>query len=154
VNSLLGKMTVHYNITTRDFIEENGDFIDGSAVLFDSLPYELDAVLHLTNEDGVNRISLNFNYPNYPNEGFVSCELESEITCSNETFNFLFDFSDFIFINENEAFLKGTLAANLFDSEDVDCFKYELLIQQDNCQEIILNSTIHPICYSFDDEDE
>ena len=154
VNSLSGKMTVHYKITTRDFIEENGDFIDDSAVIYDSLSHELDAVLHLTNEDGVNSISLNFNYPNYPNEGFVSCELESEITCSNETFNFLFDFSDFIFINENEAFLKGTLAANLFDSEDVDCFKYELLIQQDNCQEIILNSTIHPICYSFDDEDE
>jgi ADP-ribosyl-[dinitrogen reductase] hydrolase len=153
VNSLLGKMTVHYNITTRDFIEENGDFIDGSAVLFDSLPYELDAVLHLTNEDGVNRISLNFNYPNYPNEGFVSCELESEITCSNETFNFLFGFDEFIFINKNEALLKGTLAVNLFDSEDVDCFRYELLIQQDNCQEIILNSTITPNCYFFDDEE-
>ena len=154
VNSLLGKMTVHYNITTRDFIEENGDFIDGSAVLFESLPHELDAVLHLTNEDGVNSISLNFNYPNYPNEGFVSCELESEITCSNENFNFLFDFNEFIFINENEALLKGNLAVNLFDSEDVDCFRYELLIQQNNCQEIILNSTIHPFCRSFDDEDE
>jgi ADP-ribosylglycohydrolase len=154
VNSLRGKMIVHYNITTLDYTEENGVFKDDSAVLFDSVPHELEAVLNLTNEDGVNSISINFNYPNYPNEGFVSCELESEITCSNETFNFLFDFSDFIFINENEAFLKGTLAANLFDSEDVDCFKYELLIQQDNCQEIILNSTIHPICYSFDDEDE
>ena len=116
VNSISGKMTVHYKITTRDFIEENGNFIDGSAVLFDSLPHELDAVLHLTNEDGVNSISLNFNYPNYPNEGFVSCELESEITSSNEDFNFLLDFSDFIFINENEALLNGTLAVNLFDS--------------------------------------
>ena len=154
VNSLLGKMTVYYKITTRDFIEENGDFIDGSAVLFDSLPHKLDAVLHLTNEDGVNSISLNFNYPNYPNEGFVSCELETEITCSNEDFFFLLDFNDFIFINENEALLKGTLAVNLFDSNDVDNFKYELLIRQDNCQEIILNSTIHPICHSFYDEDE
>jgi ADP-ribosylglycohydrolase len=154
VNSLLVKMTVHYNITTRDFIEENGDFIDGSAVLFDSLPHELDAVLHLTNEDGVNSISLNFNYPNYPNEGFVSCELESEITCSNETFNFLLDFSDFIFINENEALLKGTLAVNLFDSDNVDNFKYELLIEQDNCKEILLNSTIYPITHFFDNDED
>jgi ADP-ribosylglycohydrolase len=153
VNSLSGKMTVRYNITTRDFIEENGDFIDGSAVLFDSLPHKLDAVLHLTNEEGVNSISLNFNYPNYPNAGFVSCKLETEITCSNEHFYFLLDFNDFIFINENEALLKGTLAVNLFDSEDVDNFRYELLIQQDNCKKIILNSTIIPFC-RFEEEDE
>jgi ADP-ribosylglycohydrolase len=154
VNSLRGKMIVHYNITTLDYTEENGVFKDDSAILFDSVPHELEAVLHLTNEDGVNSISLNFNYPKYPNEGFVSCELESEITCSNETFNFLFDFNEFVFINENEAILKGTLAINLFDSEDVDNFKYELIIQQDNCKEIILNSTINPICNFFDDEEE
>ena len=142
VNSLSGKMIVNYNITNRDYLEENGVFKDASAILFDAVSHELDAILHLTNEDGVNSISLNFNYPNYPNAGFVSCELESEITCSNENFNLLLDFSDFIFINENEALLKGTLAVNLFDSDDVDNFKYELLIRQDNCKEIILNSTI------------
>ena len=153
VNSLRGKMIVNYNITTRDYIEENGVFKDDSAVLFDSVPYELDAVLHLTNEYGVNSISLNFNYPNYPNSGFISCELESEITSSNEDFNFLLDFSDFIFINGNEALLKGTLAVNLFDSDDVDNFKYELLIRQDNCKEIILNSTINKIKHFFDEEE-
>jgi len=153
VNSLRGKMIVNYNITTRDYTEKNGVFKDDSAVLFDAVPHELDAILHLTNEYGVNSISLNFNYPNYPNSGFVSCELESEITCSNEDFHFLLDFSDFIFINENEALLKGTLAVNLFDSDNVDNFKYELLIEQDNCKEIILNSTINPV-YHFFDEDE
>ena len=115
---------------------------EDSAQLFNSLPHELEAILHLTNEVGVNTISLNFNYPNYPNEGFVSCELESEITCSNETFCFLIDFFEIIFINENETLLKGTLAVNLFNSDDVDCFQFELLIQQENCQEIIKNSTI------------
>jgi ADP-ribosylglycohydrolase len=153
VNSLRGKMIVYYNITTRDYIEENGVFKDDSAVLFDSVPYELDAILHLTNEYGVNSISLNFNYPNYPNSGFISCELESEITSSNEDFNFLLDFSDFIFINENEALLKGTLAVNLFDSDNVDNFKYELLIEQDNCKEILLNSTIYPITHFFDEDE-
>jgi hypothetical protein len=147
-------MIVRYNITTLEYTEENGVFKDDSAILFDAISHELDAILHLTNEDGVNSISLNFNYPNYPNAGFVSCELESEITCSKETFNFLFDFSEFVFINENEALLKGTLAINLFDSNNVDSFKYELLIQQDNCKEIILNSTINPICYFFEDEKE
>lgn len=150
VNSLRGKMIVNYNITTLDYTEENGFFKDDSAVLFDSVPHELDASLHLTNEDGSNSISLNFNYPNYPNTGFVTCELESEITCFNEDFNFLLDFTDIILINENEALIKGTLAVNLFDSNNVDCFKYELLIQQDNCQEIILNSTIHPTCHFFE----
>jgi len=153
VNSLRGKMIVNYNITTRDYIEENGVFKDDSAVLFDSVPYELDAILHLTNEYGVNSISLNFNYPNYPNSGFISCELESEITSSNEDFNFLLDFSDFIFINENEALLNGTLAVNLFDSDNVDNFKYELLIEQDNCKEILLNSTIYPITHFFDEDE-
>lgn len=147
VNSLSGKMIVNYNITNRDYLEENGVFKDASAILFDAVSHELDAILHLTNEDGVNSISLNFNYPNYPNAGFVSCELESEITCSNENFNLLLDFSDFIFINENEALLKGTLAVNLFDSDEVDNFKYELLIRQDNCKEIILNSTIGSFNY-------
>lgn len=153
VNSLRGKMIVNYNITTRDYIEENGVFKDDSAVLFDSVPYELDAILHLTNDYGVNCISLNFNYPNYPNSGFISCELESEITSSNDDFNFLLDFSDFIFINENEALLKGTLAVNLFDSDNVDNFKYELLIEQDNCKEILLNSTIYPITHFFDEDE-
>ena len=153
VNSLRGKMIVNYNITTRDYIEENGVFKDDSAVLFDSVPYELEAILHLTNEYGVNSISLNFNYPNYPNSGFISCELESEITSSNEDFNFLLDFSDFIFINENEALLNGTLAVNLFDSDNVDNFKYELLIEQDNCKEILLNSTIYPITHFFDEDE-
>ncbi len=154
VNSIRGKMIVNYNITTRDYIEENGVFKDDSAILFDSVPYELDATLHLTNEYGVNSISLNFNYPNYPNSGFISCELESEITSSNEDFNFLLDFSDFIFINENEALLNGTLAVNLFDSDNVDNFKYELLIEQDNCKEILLNSTIYPITHFFDDDED
>lgn len=63
VNSLSGKMIVNYNITSRDFIEENGVFKDDSAVLFDSVSYELDAILHLTNDDGINSISLHFNYP-------------------------------------------------------------------------------------------
>ena len=153
VNSLRGKMIVKYNITTLDYTEENGIFKDDSAILFDSESHELDAILHLTNKNGVNSISLNFNYPNYPNSGFVSCELESEITCSNEDFNFLIDFSDFIFINENEAIIKGTLAVNLFDSNNVDCFKYELLIKQDNCKEIIQNSTINPNYHFFDVEE-
>jgi ADP-ribosylglycohydrolase len=153
VNILSGKMIVNYNITTRDYTEENGVFKDDSAVLFDSVPYELDAILHLTNEYGVNTISLNFNYPNYPNAGFVSCELETDITCSNEHFYFLLDFNDFIFINENEALLKGTLAVNPFDSDNVDNFKYELFIRQDNCQKIIQNSTINPIYHFFDDDE-
>ncbi len=147
VNSLKGKMILIYNITTRDYIEENGVFKDDSVILFDTIPHELEATLHLTNENGVNSISLNFYYPNYPNEGFVSCELESEITCSNENFNFLIDFSDFTFINENEAVLKGTLAVNLFDSDNVDNFKFEFYIKQINCQELISNSTISPICH-------
>jgi ADP-ribosyl-[dinitrogen reductase] hydrolase len=153
VSSLSGKMIVNYKITTRDYTEENGVFKDDSAILFDAVPHQLEAILHLTNEDGVNSISLNFNYPNYPNAGFVSCELESEITCSNENFNFLLDFSEIIFINENAALLKGSLAVNLFDSNDVDNFKYELLIKQDNCKEIIQNSTINPIYHFFDEEE-
>jgi ADP-ribosylglycohydrolase len=153
VNSLSGKMTVNYKITSLGDTEEEPYVDRGEAVLFNIVPHEIDVVLHLTNEEGVNSISLNFNYPNYPNSGFVSCELESEITCSNEDFNFLLDFSDFIFINENEALLKGTLAVNLFDSDNVDNFKYELLIQQDNCQKIIQNSTINPICHFFDDDE-
>lgn len=152
-NSLRGNMIVNYKTTTLGDTEEE-PFIDrGEAVLFTIVPHEIDVVLHLTNKEGVNSISLNFNYPNYPNSGFVSCELESEITCSNEDFNFLLDFSDFIFINENEALLKGTLAVNLFDSDNVDNFKYELLIQEDNCQEIIQNSTINPIYHFFDDDE-
>ena len=154
VNNLKGKMILIYNLTTRDNTEENGILKDDSAILFDAIPHELEAILHLTNENGLNSISLNFNYPNYPNEGFVSCELESEITCSNENFNFLIDFSDFIFINENEAILKGTLAVNLFDSDNVDNFKFEFFINQINCQELINNSTISPICHFFKDNEE
>ncbi|MEY3501077.1 MAG: hypothetical protein RL308_2749, partial [Bacteroidota bacterium] len=71
-----------------------------------------------------------------------------------EDFNFLLDFSDFIFINENEALLNGTLAVNLFDSDNVDNFKYELLIEQDNCKEILLNSTIYPITHFFDNDED
>jgi ADP-ribosylglycohydrolase len=154
VNSLRGNMIVNYKITTLGDNEEEPYIDRAEAVLFNIVSHEIDVVLHLTNEEGVNSISLNFNYPNYPNEGFVSCELESEITCSNENFNFLFDFSDFIFINENEALLKGTLAVNPFDSDNVDNFNYELLIQQDNCQKIIQNSTINPIYHFFDDDED
>lgn len=153
-NSLNGKMIVTYNITTRDYIEENGVLKEDSVVLFDSVPYELDAMLQLTNEEGTNSISLNFHYPDYPNSGFICCELESEITCSNKDFNFLVDFSEFIFFNENEALLKGTLAINLFDSSNVDCFNYELLIRQDDCKKMILNSTIYPLSYSFGDDQD
>ena len=150
VNSLKGKMVVNYKITTIEYEGENGVYRDDSAILFDALPHELEAVLHLTNEDGVNSISLNFSYPNYPNAGFVSCELETKITCSNEYFYFIFDFSDFIFINENEVLLKGTLAINLFDTDNVDNFKYELMVQHENCQEIIRNSTIGSIDRNWD----
>jgi ADP-ribosylglycohydrolase len=153
VNSLRGNMIVNYKITTLGYNEEELYIDRAEVVLFNSVPHEIDVVLHLTNEDGVNSISLNFNYPNYPNAGFVSCELESEITCSNENFNFLLDFSEIIFINENEALLKGTLAVNLLDSNNVDCFKYELFINQDNCKEIIQNSTINPIYHFFDEEE-
>ena len=127
---------------------------DDSAISFDAISHELEAILHLTNENGLNSISLNFNYPNYHNEGFASCKLESEITCSNENFNFLVDFSDFIFINENEAILKGTLAVNLFDSENVNNFKFEFFINQINCQELINKSTISSICHFFKDNEE
>jgi ADP-ribosylglycohydrolase len=142
VNSLRGKMTVKYKTTTLGDSHEKRTETEDSVQLFNSVPHQIEAILHLTNEEGLNTISLDFNYPNYPNEGFVSCELESEITCSNETFCFLIDFFEIIFINENETLLKGTLAVNLFDSDDVDCFQYELLILQDNCQNIIKNSTI------------
>lgn len=54
----------------------------------------------------------------------------------------MLDFSDFIFININEVIIKGIIGINKFDSEAIDCFKYELLFQQDNCKKIIINSTI------------
>lgn len=151
MNKLMGKMVVNYKITTHDYIEEDGMFKDDSSILFENVSHELDCILHLTNDDGVNSIILNFNYPNYPNKGFISCELESEIASHNEDFNFLFDFNTFSFINDDEVVLKGMLAVNLFDSNDVDCFKYELRIKHYNCKEIILNSTISPIYHFFDE---
>ena len=141
-NTLLGKMTIIYKLTTigeQDRVNANGC---DSEVLFENLSHELDINLNLTNEDGVNSISLNFNYPKYPLQGFIECDFESDITSSNENFYFLFDPYEFSYIDENNVIISGTLAINKLDSEDVDCFDYELIINKDNCKKIIQNSTI------------
>lgn len=141
-NVLLGKMIVKYTTTTFGDSDEKRTSSEDSAQLHVSVSHELDAILHLTNEDGVNTISLDFNYPDYPFKGQIEDKLESFIASSNDIFVFSFSIHEIIYNNDNETILKGTLAFNPFDSNDVDCFRYELLVQHPNCQEIIKNSTI------------
>jgi len=142
-NSLRGIMTLNYTTTTFGDSDEERTSTEDSALLYDSVPHELDVNLHLTNTEGLNTISLNFNYPNYPYKGLIENELESFIIASyNDIFVFGFSIYEIIYINENVTILKGTLGVSAYNSSDLDCFQYELLVQHPNCQEIIKNSTI------------
>lgn len=58
INSLKGRLIFTYNTTTRDYIEENGVYKDDSAIFFDAIPHQLEAILHLTNEYGLNSIKI------------------------------------------------------------------------------------------------
>ena len=141
-NTLSGIMTVIYKLTTygdQDKIDAIGS---DNQVLYEKVSHKFPAQLKLTNKEGLNSVFLNFNYPNFALEGQIECEFESEITSGNDSFYFLFDTIDFSFFDSNKATIKGTLALNKIDSDEVDCFEYELEINQENCKEIILNSTI------------
>jgi len=151
-NTLFGKITIIYKLTTIGDQGRVKAIGTDTEVLFENLSHELDINLNLTNEDGVNSISMNFNYPNFPLQGDIECDFESDITSSNNSFNFLFDVCDFSFIDSNKAIIQGTLALNKIDSDDVDCFEFELVINQENCKKIIQNSTIgsvRPWIYEF-----
>jgi hypothetical protein len=141
-NALQGKLKLRYNVTTLGDYTNLGPNGEDFKYAYEKLDHEIDATMHLTNENGVNTIELNFNYPHYPVQGDVNCEMQSKITCESDNFFFMIDFKEFEYLSADESIIKGTLATNIVDSPDVDCFFYEFHVQQTNCREIIQNSTL------------
>ena len=141
-NALQGRLKLRYNVTTLGDYNNLGPNGEDFKYAFEKLDHEIDATMHLTNDKGVNTIELNFNYPHYPVQGDVNCEMQSQITCGTDQFFFMIDFKTFEHISAHESIIKGGIAVNIIDSPDVDCFFYEFHVQQTNCREIILNSTL------------
>ena len=145
-----GKLKLRYNVTTLGDYTNLGPNGEDFKYAYEKLDHEIDATMRLTNDKGVNTIELNFNYPHYPVQGDVNCEMQSKITCESDNFFFMIDFKEFEHLSADESIIKGTLATNIIDSPDVDCFFYEFHVQQTNCREIIQNSTLGEWNYDVD----
>jgi len=154
IHALSGKLNVLYKCTTLGDYTTFGPGEEDFIYAYEKRNHSLDATMHLTNDKGVNTIELNFNYPHYPVQGYVHCDMQSNITCEADNFFFMIDFKEFEHLSADESIIKGTLATNIIDSPDVDCFMYEFHVQQTNCREIIQNSTLGEWNFDVDGIDD
>jgi ADP-ribosyl-[dinitrogen reductase] hydrolase len=140
VNAINCSMIITYKTTTIGDAEVQSSSED-SLVNYESIHQKINAIMNLTNEIGINTLSFHFEYPDYPNKGFIDYELNSEAADNTNGFFTILYFNNINFISQEEVLFKGIMGINLPNSNEVDCFEFILDMNQKNCKELIQNCT-------------